>query len=139
MAQFLLDDQLPQSEVARPLSRWTTVQRLRDLKPSEVVLDDRIPEILLTLHQPTFVTIDQGFWDRRLCHPKYCILYFALRDDQQKRLAPLLRALLRQPAFRNRKGRLGRVVRVSPKTIDSWRFQEPAMERLTWSPGRRQK
>jgi hypothetical protein len=123
--------------VARPLSRWTTAQRLRDLRPGEVILDDRVPELLLTLHQPTFVTIDQGFWDRRLCHPKYCILFFALRDDRQKLLGPLLRALLRRPAFRSRKGRMGRVVRVRPTTIDSWLFQQAAMERLVWTPGRR--
>ena len=66
MSQVILDDQLSQSEVLQPLDEWISVQRLRDLRPHELILDDRIPEILLTLRQPTFVTIDRGFWDKRL-------------------------------------------------------------------------
>jgi hypothetical protein len=54
-----------------PLEAWTTAVRPQALRPGEQVLDDRVPEILLTLKAPTFITIDQDFWDRRLCHTGY--------------------------------------------------------------------
>jgi hypothetical protein len=139
MTQLILDDQLIPSEVLRPLQKWTTAQRLRDLRPGEQILDERVPEILLTLKQPTFVTIDQGFWDVRWCHPGYCIAYFALRDDQQRELPGLLRALFREEVFRTRVRRMGKVVRVSRISIDFWLFQKPDVQQVTWSrtPGRK--
>src|SRR5713226_3968969 len=102
MSQLILDDQLDVSEILPPLRKWITARRLQDLRPSELIRDDRIPEILLTLKSPTFITIDHGFWDARLCHPGYCILYFALRDDQQQLIPTLLRALMRRAEFRSR-------------------------------------
>jgi hypothetical protein len=54
---FILDDQLAANEVIAPLQKRHKAKRLADLRPGEHVLDDRIPEILLTLNQPTFVTI----------------------------------------------------------------------------------
>ncbi len=74
MSQIILDDQLFDQEVLIPIAHWTTVQRLRELRPGEVIKDERVPELLRELSEPTFVTIDMGFWDRKLIHAKYCIL-----------------------------------------------------------------
>ena len=41
MSQIILDDQLFDVEVLVPLARWITVQRLRELRPNEVIKDDR--------------------------------------------------------------------------------------------------
>jgi len=71
MSQFVLDDQLDIHEVLRPLQAWRTARLLREIRPNEHILDDRIPEILLTLKQPTFLTMDRGFGDSKLCHPGY--------------------------------------------------------------------
>ena len=81
MSQIVLDDQLFDLEVVVPLARWITVQRLRDLRPNEVIKDDRVPRLLREVRQPAFVTIDMGFWDKSLRDPKYCILCFPLRND----------------------------------------------------------
>src|SRR5262249_57195649 len=67
MAQFVIDEQIAASEVLGPLRRRLKVQRLLDLRPGEHILDERIPEILLTLPRPTFITIDQGFWGTARC------------------------------------------------------------------------
>ena len=61
MSQIILDDQLFDLEVLLPIARWTTVRRLRDLRPAEVIKDERVPVLLRQLRQPTFVTIDMGF------------------------------------------------------------------------------
>lgn len=46
MSQLILDDQLFDLEVLVPLARWITVERLRDLRPGEVVKDERVPMVL---------------------------------------------------------------------------------------------
>ena len=128
MSQIVLDDQLAANEVLAPFRRWFSVRRLQELRPTELILDDRVPELLLSLRQPTFVTIDRGFWNRRLCNPKYCVLYFALRDDQQEQLPGLLRELLRVPEFRTRRERMGKVARVSTHRVAFWQFRAPRLQ-----------
>src|SRR2546428_420534 len=117
MSQLILDDQLNFRTVLKPLQKWITVQRLQDLRPTERILDDRVPEILLTLKTPTFVTIDQDFWHRQWCHPGYCILYFALSNLEQKLIPSLLRDLFHLTEFQTRGIRMGKIVRVSTITI----------------------
>jgi hypothetical protein len=75
MSQLILDDQLDISEVFFPIRKWITARRLQELRPGELIRDERVPEILRTLKSPTFITIDHGFWNARLCHPDYCIVY----------------------------------------------------------------
>jgi hypothetical protein len=139
MSQFILDDHLPEPEVLEPIRRWASAQFVRFLRPGEIVLDERIPEILLTLKQPTFITIDQGFWSRRWCHPGYCIVYFALRNDQQELIPQLLRELLHKPDFRSRASRMGRVARVSSASIEYWSAQQSGLQQLAWKTPRRKK
>ena len=139
MSLLILDDQLDRKLVQRPLQRWITCQVLHDLRPDELILDDRVPEILLTLTKPTFVTIDQGFWHRQWCHPGYSILYFALRNDQQGKLPGMLRSLLHLNEFRTRASRMGKVARVSADAIDYWQHDMDGIKQISWSPGRRKK
>jgi hypothetical protein len=139
MSQLILDDQLNVGRLLPPIRKWTTAQRLGELRPHQRILDDRVPEILRTLKQPTFVTIDQDFWDRDYCHLGYCILYFALRSEEQERIPGLLRALLRRPDFRSRARRMGKVARISPSSIDYWQFQGQDLQRLAWKGTRRRK
>src|SRR5262249_36990174 len=119
MSQLILDAHVNALYVLPVLRRWITVQRLQEIRPGEIVLDERVPEIPSTLKQPTFVTIDKDFDDPGWCHPNYCILYFALRDDEQTLLPGLLRALFRRPEFRTRAGRMGKLARVSTSSTSS--------------------
>jgi hypothetical protein len=139
MTQIVLDDQLDVHAVLHPIQQWTTAHLLRELRPGEHVLDERVPELLQRLKQPTFITIDHGFWDRRLCHPRYGILYFALRKDQQALLPGLLRALMRLSEFRTRAGRMGIVARVSTSHIEYCQFQKTGLQQVSWSGPTRQK
>ena len=133
MSQIILDDQLFDLEVLIPLARWITVQRLRDVRPGEVIKDERVPELLRQLPQPTFVTIDMGFWDKGLRDVHYCILCFPLRNDEQHQLPALLRRLLQLPEFRTKAERMGKVARVSPSHVEYWRMGDEQSHRLHWS------
>lgn len=132
MSLIVLDDQLLPSLVQAPIQAWATAQRLRDLRPAEVIKDDRVPSLLRELKRPTFVTIDAGFYDRNLCDPAYSILYFALRDDQQPQLPGLLRRLFRLSEFKTRAVRMGKVARISRDGIGYWQHREKDMHLLTW-------
>ena len=132
MSQLILDDQLNVRVLLAPLQRWTSVERLQALRSGEVILDDRVPEILRTLSKPTFVTIDEDFCDVRWCDPGYAILQFPLRNDQQKNLPALLRALFRLPEFRTRAQRMGKVARVSASMVEWWQFPKASLHHLAW-------
>jgi hypothetical protein len=57
MSQVILDDQLFDWEVLIPIARWTTVQRLRNLRPGKVIKDERVPVLLREVAQPTFTNL----------------------------------------------------------------------------------
>lgn len=132
MPPFILDDQLAAPVIVPALARWTRVQRLRDLRPHEVIKDDRVPMLLRSLRQPTFVTIDVGFWNRRYCDRRYGVIFFPLRDVEQHRLPELLRRLVRLPEFRTRRARMGVVARVSAASIAYWRLGDDELHTLAW-------
>lgn len=134
MSQFILDEQLAVNEVLNPLQRRLKVQRLVELRPGEHILDDRIPEILLTLTKPAFVTLDSDFWNVDLCHPGYAILYFALSDDDQDQVPHLLMELLKLDPFKTRARRMGKVVRVGKTLIQYWQRGSNTLHEIPWDP-----
>jgi len=132
VSQIVLDDQLRASLVLLPIRAWITAQRLRDLRPGEVIKDERVPTLLQELREPTFVTIDHGFWNRRLRSRRYCIAYFDLRDEQQGELPALLRRLLQQSEFSNRAARMGKVARVGAAGVDYWQLGDDPLHSIQW-------
>ena len=133
MSQLILDDQLDEITLLEPLKRWITVQRLGRIRPGEVIKDERIPMLLRELKQPTFLTIDNGFWNKNLRDTRYCIIYFALQDNEQWIIPNLLRGLFRQPEFRTKAARMGKVARVSTIQVEYWQFGEEQLHKLVWN------
>ena len=72
--------------------------------------DDELIPLLLQQRRPTFLTRDEDFYDRELCHPRYCIAYLAVDKNE---VATFIRRFLRHPAFNTLAKRLGAVIRVS--------------------------
>ena len=66
MSQIVLDEHLGHSEVLEPLRQWISAAKIEDLVPDEMLKDDRILQILGSQKQPTFVTLDAGFFRMRL-------------------------------------------------------------------------
>jgi hypothetical protein len=139
VGQIILDEQIFDTEVLIPLTQWITAQRLRDLRPDQVIKDERVPVILRELRQPTFVTIDMGFWNGRLRDARYCILCFPLRSDEQRAIPGLLRHLLRMSEFATKAARMGKVARVSQSHIDYWQLGNEHPHRLSWPPATERK
>jgi hypothetical protein len=120
MSQALLDEHLSRTEVLMPLRRWTTAQKIEDLVSDETLKDDRIFQILRNQKQPTFVTLDAGFFYRRYRDRRYCIIYFVLLRQEQSRLPRLLRQLFRLQEFNTKAARMGKIARVSGEKVEFW-------------------
>ncbi len=109
----MLDDQISNRFIASQVKHWYpgSVVSIRDSRPHGQVLDLEIPTLLRKLRQPTFVTINyRNFFDRQLLHADYCLACFKLEQQEQDRLPDLLRAILRQPDYRTKARRMGKII-----------------------------
>jgi uncharacterized protein with PIN domain len=125
----ILDEHMPESQ--RQLARGWRI-RLRQIgydvaRPG--MKDDEIIPWLHHLPQPTFFTRDQGFYERRLCHPSYCLVYL---DVGQYEVASFIRRFLRSATFRRRASRMGTVVRVGQTVVRLWRLHEATEQVIGW-------
>jgi hypothetical protein len=91
--------------------------------------DSQIIPLLHQLDRPTFFTLDGGFYERRLCHVGYCLVYL---DVEEETVAESVRRLLRLRALNSKAKRLGRVIRVLPKGLAYWHIHEEQERRLSW-------
>ena len=122
MSQIVLDEYLGRTEVLDPLQKWITATKIEDLAPDETLKDDRIFRILWNQKQPTFVTLDAGFFHKKHCDQRYCLMYYVVPRQQQSRIPVLLRRLLRLSEFKTKAVRMGKVVRVSEREIEFWQL-----------------
>ncbi len=132
MSHLVLDEHLSREEVLEPLRSWRSIQKIEDLVPHEILKDDRILQILRRQQQPTFITLDGGFFFRRHCDPRYCLLYFMIPRQQQFHLPDLLRRLFRLSAFKTKAARMGKIVRISNERVEFWQVGEEKKQTLPW-------
>ena len=91
--------------------------------------DEEIIPFLQRLRQPTFVTLDAGFYERDLCHARYCLAYMSVKQPE---VAISVRRLLRHPEFDTQAKRMGVVIRVSHVSLSVWRLQAQQEVHFGW-------
>jgi hypothetical protein len=117
---IVLDEQLLGRDLEQDIARWYRgpVQFIIDLRPHSVIKDEAIPDLLRRQSQPTFVTINErDFWRRVAADRRYCIACFPLPDTRVRDIPPSLRSLLRRPEFRTKARRMGKIFRVTTEEI----------------------
>ena len=113
---LVLDEQLLGRGLERDITQWyrDTVQFITDLRPHTIIKDEAIPVLLRRQAQPTFVTINErDFWRKVATDQRYCIVCFVLSDTRAREIPPALRALLRRPELRTKAQRMGKIIRVT--------------------------
>jgi hypothetical protein len=128
---IVLDEQLLRASLRQEIKHWYrgSVMGLPELRPRTVIKDEEIPALLCSVRQPTFVTINvTDFWRRMAPHRKFGVVCVDLRADQVDKLPKLLRRLFATDPFATRRGRLGKIARVTRQhvhyyTADSWAVQ----------------
>ena len=127
---ILLDHNIPEHQVE--------ALRHARLRPQQIGREVGRPEwqdleeILRYLHRlklATFITRDEGFFHRRLCHRNYCIVVVS---GPVIETAVYIRRFLRHSAFRTKKQRTGKMVRLSPTQIAWWEVGARLQQRLLW-------
>lgn len=122
---IVLDEQLLGRGLETAVAQWYqgAVCFITDLRPHTVIKDDAIPRLLQQENQPTFVTINESdFWRKVVINNRFCVVCFALPDSRAIEIPPRLRSLLRQPTFSTKKLRMGKVIRVSEQKISYYAF-----------------
>jgi predicted nuclease of predicted toxin-antitoxin system len=127
---ILLDHNIPEHQ--RKL-----LQRMR-LRPQQIGRDVGRPEwqdfdeILRYLHRlksVTFITRDEDFFRRALCHSRYCIVVV---DSSVLHTAREVQRFLRHADFRTKKQRLGKVVQLSSTGVIWWDLGQQFRQRQLW-------
>jgi hypothetical protein len=127
---IILDENVPESQ-AQLLRSWRIRALLvgRDIS-EKGIKDERLTKFLHNQRRPTFFTRDEGFYDKKLCHASYCLVYLAVRPSES---AFFVRRVLRSPHFNVRAQRLGAVIRVSSAGLQVWRLRKAREIFLSWS------
>lgn len=99
-----------------------------DVAPKGVE-DEAILSLLVRLRRPTFFTRDLGFFDRSVCHKRYCVVCLAVHRNE---VATFVRRVLRHPQLDTIAKRLGTVLRVSAAGLRLWRVHAEEEEVLEW-------
>lgn len=132
---IVLDEQLLGRHLEEEIAAWYrgSVWFVTELRPNSVIKDDNIPTLLGQQRQPTFVTIDEhDFWQKIAIDPRYCVVCFAFSDSQAKAIPPLLRRLLRHPAFRTKAQRMGHMIRVTSTAVSYYTWNDRRVRTIDW-------
>ncbi len=92
--------------------------------------DDEIIPFVLRLRRATFFTRDLGFYERSLCHNRYCLVCMAVEKHEA---AVFVRRLLGHGDFDTQAKRMGTVIRVSRKGLSVWRLHAETEQFLDWA------
>lgn len=125
----ILDENIPASQRQR-LENWRIRTRQIGLNVGRGGMqDDEIISSLRQLRRSTFFTRDDDFFDRQLCHARYCLVYLAVEMEE---VAPFMRRVLNHPRFDTQAKRMGAVLRVSNAGISIWRLHIADEEIIGW-------
>ena len=91
--------------------------------------DEAIIPFLHEFRDSTFFTRDLGSYDRKLCHPRYCLGCLAIGKDE---VAVFVRRILRHPELETRAKRMGAVIRVSHAGFSIWRQNARKQIYINW-------
>lgn len=95
----ILDENIPARE-RQLLEHWRVrVRQIGFNAGRQGMQDEEIIPLLLQLRRPTFVTRDEDFFDRQLCHSRYCVAFMAVNRSE---VASFLRRALAPPRAHDR-------------------------------------
>ncbi len=131
---IVLDEQLLGRDIERDIAKWYrgTVRHILDLRPNSVIKDDAIPDLLRQQSQPTFVTInEQDFWRKIGADSRFCIVCFAIPDSRVREIPQSLRVLARHGEFRTKAQRMGKIIRIRNADVRYYTATDRLIKKLS--------
>jgi hypothetical protein len=117
---LVLDEQLKDHHLIAAIATWYpgTVTHIQALRPATVIKDDNVATLLLTVRNPTFITINiDDFWRKITPHTGYCILAIDLLQGDVDDLPAQLRRLFHLPLLKTKTARMGKIIRIQTNHI----------------------
>jgi hypothetical protein len=127
----ILDENIPKNQRELLTSWHVAIRQIGYDVGRKGIQDDEIIPLLHQLRRPSFFTRDSDFFDRRLCHQRYCLVYM---DVDKYEAALFVRRVLRHPEFDTQVKRMGAVIRVSHRGLAVYRLRTGGLVFLDW-PG----
>ncbi|MBM4044002.1 MAG: hypothetical protein FJ279_02725 [Planctomycetes bacterium] len=125
----VLDENVPEDQRGLLQSWGIPIHQIGHDVAQKGLTDREIIPFLHDLRDTTFFTRDRGFYDRRLCHPRYCLVCLAVEKNE---VAVFVRRLLRHPELDTKAKRMGAVVRVSHMGLSLWRREAQREVHIEW-------
>jgi len=128
---LIIDENISEIEVWK-LREWRVAVRQigPDVAPASTT-DENILPVLHRLKRPTFFTRDKDFWNARLVHRAYCLVFLDLRE-REGQIAAAVRRFLRLSPFQSHAQRMGKVIRVHPGGVSFWQIGKGALQEVAW-------
>ncbi|MGI8786911.1 MAG: hypothetical protein ACR2HG_04020 [Pyrinomonadaceae bacterium] len=118
---IILDEHLSLPLIAEEIEKWYqgSVKNLSELRGASVIKDEGVPELLLKVKNPTFITINYtDFWRKIEAHQGYCIICLKLDSNRSLELPNRLREILKNLELKTKRARMGKVV--SARGVINW-------------------
>ncbi len=125
----VLDENIPADQRELLRSRGVHARQIGYDVGRPGMQDDEVVVFLRRVRRATFFTRDGGFYDRRLCHATYCLVYL---DVEKQEVALFVRRLLKHCEFDTQAKRMGAVVRLTHAGLWVWRLNAKKESRLDW-------
>jgi hypothetical protein len=123
---LVLDEQLLGRNLEVELRHWYRgpVIFITELRPATVIKDEAIPILLRQQRSPTFVTINESdFWRKVVINRHFSVTCFPLPDSQAGAIPSLLRRVLRHHLFCTKALRMGKVLRVTQEVVSYYTYR----------------
>ena len=124
------DENIPRNQRELLLSWRVSIRQIGYDTGRKGIQDDEIMPLLHQLRRPTFFTRDSDFFNRNLCHQRYCLVYM---DVDKYEAALFVRRVLSQAELDTQAKRMGMVIRVSRKGLSLYRLRTGKLTFLDWS------
>jgi hypothetical protein len=134
---LVLDEQLLGRNLESEISRWYRgpVVFITELRPGTIIKDEAIPLLLRRQSSPTFLTINESdFWRKVAIDRHFCVICFPLPDSQANAIPELLRGVFRNQPFRIKTARMGKVLRVTRETISYYTHRDSRIRVMAMLP-----
>jgi aspartate/glutamate racemase len=125
----VLDENVPESQRALLRRSHVALRQIGHEVGRAGMKDDQVLALLHHLDQPTFFTLDDDFYDRRLCHEGYCLVHL---DIDEERVAEHIRKALAHRELNTKAKRMGHVIRVLKTGLVVWRMHQEQEDHLSW-------
>jgi len=125
----ILDENVPESQRSLLRGRRVPIRQIGEDLGRKGMKDDEMIPLLHQLDRPTFFTLDGDFYDRTLCHERYCLVHL---DVEEEMVAEYVRRVLRHRALNSKAKRMGRAIRVLATGLTVWRVHEEQEGHLSW-------